>query len=101
MYNLPLTGAQKTLLRGIGQTLQPALKVGKAGLTPAFFTELQHGLDTHELVKIRYLCADRPARTNLTAQIADQGRCVNVGGVGATALFYRQNPDPKKREIQI
>ena len=101
MYDFPLTGAQKTFLRGLGQTLQPAIKVGKAGLTPAFFTELQHHLGTHELVKVRYLGADRDARAALTAQIADQGRCVNVGAVGSTALFYRQNPDPDKREIEL
>ncbi len=101
MYDFPLTGAQKTFLRGLGQTLQPAIKVGKAGLTPAFYAELQHYFSNHELVKIRYLSAERDARAELTAQIADQGRCVNVGSVGATALFFRQNPNPEKREISL
>jgi RNA-binding protein len=101
MYDFPLTGAQKTFLRGLGQTLQPAIKVGKAGLTPAFYVEMQHLLDSQELVKVRFLGADRHQRAELTAQIADEARCVNVGGVGATALFYRQQPDPTRREIQL
>ena len=30
-----LTGAQKTRLRGLGQTLEPSLKIGQAGVTHA------------------------------------------------------------------
>lgn len=99
MYEFPLTGAQKTFLRGLGQTLEPSLKVGKGGLTPAFFKELQRLLNADELVKIRFLGADRHERASLIAQLADEGRCVCVGAIGATALFYRQQADPAKRKI--
>ena len=101
MYEFPLTGAQKSHLRGIGQTLEAALKVGRAGLTPEFFAELQKQLRAHELVKLRFLDADREARGALCDQIADQGRCVFVSAVGHTALFYRQNPEPKERRIEL
>ncbi len=101
MYEFPLTGAQKTQLRSLGQTLEPALKVGKAGLKPEFFKELQRHLNTQELVKLRFPGADRTERATLIAAIADQGRCVCVGSVGATALFYRQQPDPEKRQITL
>ncbi len=101
MYEFPLTGAQKTFLRGLGQTLQPALTVGKAGLTPEFFKELQRHLIARELVKLRFTGADRHERADLIARIADEGRCVSPGAVGATALFYRQQPDPEKRRITL
>jgi len=35
MENLSLTGAQKSQLRGLGQTLEATVKVGKEGLTPS------------------------------------------------------------------
>jgi len=101
MYDFPLTGAQKSFLRGQGQKLDAALKLGKGGLTPAFFTELQKLLKVHELVKLRFLGAERDEREVLVAQIADEGRCVCVGTVGHTALFYRQNPDPKERTVEL
>ena len=101
MYEFPLTGAQRSHLRGRGQSLEPALKVGRGGLTPAFFTELQRLLRAHELVKLRFLGADREARAALALQIADEGRCICVGAVGGTALFYRQNPDPKERQVEL
>lgn len=101
MYEFPLTGAQKSFLRGEGQKLDAALKVGKGGVTPAFLAELQKLLRAHELVKLRFLGAEREERAALCTQIADEGRCVFVGAVGHTALFYRQNPDPKAREVTV
>lgn len=101
MYEFPLTGAQKSRLRGLGQMLQPALKVGKGGLTPEFFAELQKLLRAHELVKLRFLGAERGEREAMCAQIADEGRCVNVGAVGHTALFFRRNPEPSERRVEL
>jgi RNA-binding protein len=101
MYDFPLTGAQKTQLRSLGQRLEPVIKIGKAGVGPAFFTELQKLLRAHELVKLRFLGADRDERAALCTQIADEGRCVCVGAVGHTALFYRQHPEPDSRRIAL
>ena len=101
MYEFPLTGAQKSYLRSAGQRLDPGLKVGRSGLTPEFFTELQKLLRSHELVKLRFLDAERDERAKLCTQIADEGRCVCVGAVGHTALFYRQHPKPEDRSITL
>lgn len=101
MYDFPLTGAQRSFLRGRGQTLAPALHLGKGGLTPAFFAELQKHLRAAELVKLRFLGADRHERAALCDQIADEGRCLCVGAVGHTALFYRQNPVPAERTVDL
>ena len=101
MYNFPLTGAQRTKLRGFGQTLEPALKLGKAGLTREFFLELQRTLNEHELIKVRLLEKDRDARAGLCERIADEGRCVCVGAVGGTALFFRRQEDRAKQRVVI
>lgn len=101
MYDLPLTGAQKSHLRGLGQTLEATLKVGRSGLTPQFFAELQKLLRAHELVKLRFLGADRDERAALCTRIADEGRCLCISAVGHTALFYRQHPEPAERSVQL
>ena len=101
MYDFPLTGAQKSFLRGLGQTLDASLKLGKGGATPAFFAELDKLLRAHELVKVRFLGAERDERTTLCTQIADEGRCVFVGAVGHTALFYRQHPEKENRSVDL
>ena len=101
MTDHPLTGAQKTFLRGQGQLLAPILKVGKGGLTPALFVELRKALISHELVKIRFLGADRDERPQWCAKIAAEAPSACVGAVGHTALFFRQNPDPAARRVSL
>lgn len=101
MENPPLTGAQKTKLRGLGQNLDASLKIGKAGLTPALERELARLLDARELVKIRFEGADRHERAALIAQIETGLAIPCVGSVGHTALFFRQNADPEKRVVTI
>jgi RNA-binding protein len=101
MYEFPLTGAQRSFLRGLGQRLEPALKLGRSGPTPEFLAELQKLLRAHELVKLRFLGVDRDERAALCEKIADEGRCVCVGAIGHTAVFYRQHPEPKSRSITL
>jgi RNA-binding protein len=96
-----LTGAQKAHLRGIGQRLEASLKLGKGGLTPAFFAELRRQLGAQELVKLRLSGADRDDRAAFCARIASEGRCECVGAVGHTALFYRANSDPALRRVTV
>jgi RNA-binding protein len=101
MDDASLTSAQKSYLRSAGQTLEAGLKAGRGGVTPEFLAELQRLLRTHELVKLRFPGADRDERAALCVQIANEARCVCVGAVGHTALFYRQNPDPKMRRVKL
>ena len=100
MENLSLTGAQKSKLRGLGQKLEATIKVGKEGLTPAFFTELSRALRAHDLIKLRFVGdADRAARAALSTQIETEGYCTCVGSVGHTALFYKLASDPSHSSL--
>ena len=100
MENLSLTGAQKSKLRGLGQTLEPTIKVGKEGLTPSFFTELSRALRARDLIKLRFVGdADRTARATFVTQIETEGHCTCVGAVGHTALFYKPASDPSKSSL--
>ena len=99
MENSPLSGAEKKQLRGLGQRLYPALKLGKSRLTPTFLSELQLQLRAHELVKIRFLGIERAERAMLCDQITIEGRCNFINTVGHTALFYREHADPEQRAL--
>ncbi len=91
-----LTGAQKTKLRGLGQTLSDSLRIGRSGPGPTIYVELNRQLDTRELVKVRFEGADRDARATLCDQIAASAPCLCVGAVGHTALFWRAGPEGSK-----
>jgi RNA-binding protein len=96
-----LTGREKTRLRGLGQKLSPSLKIGKAGLTPAFLAELQRQLRAAELVKLRFLGVERGEKETLCGQIAADGRCYCLGAIGHTALFYRPGPHPARSAARV
>jgi RNA-binding protein len=98
---MTLTGAQKTYLRGLGQTQPDALKIGREGASAAVLKELTALLAVHELVKVRFVGADRVERAALCETLASGTESVCVGAVGHTALFYREQPDPEKRRIQV
>jgi RNA-binding protein len=95
MSALPsLTGAQKTFLRGLGQTAPDRVWLGKDGVSPEFVTELDRQLGSHELVKLRFTGGqDRRERAALLARVEAAGACLCVGSVGHTALFWRPGPD--------
>ena len=75
MSDLPsLTGAQKTQLRGLGQTAPDRVWLGKDGVSPAFVTELNRQLNGHELVKLRFTAGqDRKARAALCSEVEAAG----------------------------
>jgi RNA-binding protein len=94
MDSLALTGAQKTRLRGLGQTLADSAFLGRDGLTPAFLAELNRLLAARELVKLRFTGGqDRRERADLCDQIVAAAPCHCAGAVGHTALFWRPGPE--------
>lgn len=97
MTPAPLSGAQKTRLRGIGQTLPDTAFLGREGPTPAFHTELARLLESRGLVKLRFTGGqDRRTRAALCDRIAAECACDCVGAVGHTALFWRDNEAGKQ-----
>ena len=54
-----------------------------------------------EVVRAALRTLERDEREELCAKIADEGRCVFVGAVGHTALFYRQHPEPAERRVAV
>jgi RNA-binding protein len=94
---MELTGAQRTRLRGIGQTTADAAFLGKDGITPAFLADLNRLLAARELVKLRFTAGqDRRERAALCEQIATAAPCECVGAVGHTALFWRPGAEGSK-----
>jgi len=102
MSRPPLTGAQRTKLRGLGQTMPDSLNVGREGATPALIAQLDRELTRRELVKIRITGGqDRHERAALHEALAAASRSDCVGAVGHTALFWRQNADPAAQKIEL
>jgi RNA-binding protein len=94
---ITLSKSQQSHLRGLGQSLRPALHIGREGHTPATQRALEELFEHQELVKARVLSnAAAPAREVAAAMAAEAGAAL-VGVVGHTFVLYRPNPRLKER----
>ena len=92
-----LTGAQRTKLRSLGQTMPDTLLNGREGGTPAVLVQLERELTKRELVKVRFTGGqDRHARAALHETLAAAVTAECVGSVGHTALLWRAGTEGSK-----
>ena len=97
---MPLEGYQRRYLRGLAHGLDPAVQVGKAGLSPGVIDAIGTALDAHELIKVR-LAGSKAEKRELIARLEEELGCHQAGMVGHVAMLYRQQPDPEKRRIVL
>mgnify|MGYP001547124067 CR=1 FL=1 len=95
-----LTGAQRKTLRGLAHSAKPVVHVGKDGLSDGVVRAIDAAIEAHELVKIK-ISADRDERESLVPVIEERTGSECVGTVGHMAIFFRRNPDPEKRTIEL
>lgn len=92
-----LTGRQRRHLKGLAQRLEPAVRVGDAGITDAVLRALDDALAHHGLVKVRMRQpADKQA---MAARLADASGATLLGLVGHTVVLYRARPEDLAIEL--
>lgn len=95
-----LNNKQISQLKGLGQLLEPVVRVGNAGLSDALIASLNKALDDHELVKVKF-AALKDQKKLLSPQLAELTQSRLIMRVGNVAVLYRQNADPAKRKIPL
>jgi RNA-binding protein len=75
-------------LKAKAQLLQPAVKLGKAGVSDAFLAALDEALAHRELVKIKF-DEFKEEKKALAPLIAEKTRSRLILRVGNTAVYYR------------
>jgi len=95
-----LNNAQIRKLKGMAQKMDPTLKVGKNGLSPAFIQSVNQELDRHELVKIKF-AEFKEQRKELAPQLAEKTGTYLVTLLGNTVVLYRANEQPDKQKIKF
>jgi len=95
-----LSGRQRRQLRGLAHALDAVVHVGKGGLTDEVVAQVDRALETHELIKVRFL-EGKAERTELGPELARRTSAAEAGGVGHVAILYRAHPDPEKRRIRL
>ena len=87
-----LSSAERKRVRGIAQRLEPAVHVGKSGLTDTCLEQIDSALSRDATIKIRFVQHDRKSRAALCTAIELKTGAELCGTVGNTASFFRPKP---------
>ena len=97
-----LKGFQKKYLRGLAHSLKPVVSIGHRGMTDAVIRSVDDALNTHELIKVKFIdFKEKDHKKKIAGEIEAETGCENVGMIGHTAIFYRRHNNPEKRKINI
>ena len=90
---------QRAYLKGLAQTIQPILQIGKSSLTPEFTEAVSEALAARELIKINVLqnCADDPKE--IAQILAERTRSQVVQVIGKKIVLYKEGKDDKKKIV--
>lgn len=94
-----MTSKQRAYLRGLANTLEPVLQIGKSAITPELTTAVSEALEARELIKLSILknCFEQPGEIAQT--LAERTHSVVVQVVGKKITLYRPSKTKKKIEL--
>lgn len=90
---LTLTIAHRRELKAQAHTLNPVVMIGKSGLSASVMEELNRGLSSHELIKVKVQIDDRIARNELFEEICQLLNAAPVQHIGKIFVIYRPKPE--------
>ena len=87
-------------LKARSQKLNPAIRIGKNGLDPAFYRTLDDLLTRQELVKVKF-DAHKEDKKSLVPEITRQSNSQVILFVGHTVTLYRKSPSQQNFTRQV
>jgi RNA-binding protein len=91
MAHPPLTNPELRRLKAEAQHLEPVVRVGKSGLTPAVLATIEQALAMRQLIKIRF-DHGRDERDVLAGIVVEMTGATLIMQVGKVAVFYQPQP---------
>lgn len=94
-----MNSKQRAYLKGLAQTIQPILNIGKSSLTPEFTESVAEALEARELIKISVLknCFDDPRE--IAAMLGERTHSQVVQVIGRKIVLYKESKEHKKIEL--
>lgn len=90
---LTLTSKHRRELKALAHNLNPVVTIGKTGLSASLMNELERGLSSHELIKVKTQIDDRETRKELFEKICQQLDAAPVQQIGKVLVIYRPKSD--------
>ena len=99
---MELTSRQRAQLRGLANSLEPIVHIGKDGIGDNLIKQADDALEARELIKCKVLDnnIELDARTAAEA-LAKATRSQVVQVIGTKFVLYRHNTNIAKRKIEL
>ena len=98
MSAIELRPVQRKEKRAEAHHLEPVVRIGGDGLTPAVIKETDSALNAHGLIKVRVFSDERETREAFFAQLADQLNAAPIQHIGKLLVLWRPIPPKEKAE---
>ncbi len=96
-----LSPIERRALKAQAHALDPVVRIGDQGLTPAVILEVERTLKAHELIKIRASTDDREARESWMHEICLALHAAPVQHIGKMLVIWREKPaEPEKKVLR-
>lgn len=94
-----LNSRQRAQLRGLANSFETILQVGKSGVTENTVKQVSDALEARELIKLRTLetCPTSPRET--AEEIAEKTGADVVQVIGTRFVLYRESKDNKQIKL--
>ena len=98
---MELTSKQRAQLRGIANTLDTIVIIGKDGITENLIKQANDALEAREIIKCRVLKNSLLTAREACDELSRLTRSEQVQVIGSKFVLYRQHYDKSKRKIEL
>lgn len=91
-----MTSKQRAYLRGLANTIEPILQIGKSGISNNLIKQIDGALEARELIKISVLETAPDNVRNLGEEIAQNTNSICVQTIGNKITLYRARKKDSK-----
>ena len=94
-----ITSKQRSFLRSLAHELEPTVYIGKSGMTENIVKEMDTGLETRELVKVKLQESCDLSPKEIANELAQTLNAEYVQAIGRKFTLYRESKDHKQIEL--
>jgi RNA-binding protein len=88
-----LSSQERARLKALAHALEPAVRIGHAGVTPEVLAEVDRALTAHALIKVSIAVDDRHDRRALGDALAERVDATAVHRIGKILILWRPRPE--------
>ena len=96
---MELTSKQRAQLRGLANTIDTIIQVGKDGIGDNLVKQADDALEARELVKISVLDNSDEIAREAAEELAERTGSEVVAVIGRKIILFKESSKPEKRKI--